>query len=150
MFLNHPVSLRIIIFIQVIIIALICGLISNKFWFSYILFLVIIGGLLILFLYITNVASNEKFKPSKYVKILLILFSLTIIPLLILDKFYRFSVNSLWFLEYNNQLIETILIKFYNYPSIKIIIIIIIFLILTIIIAVKITNIKKGALRQKY
>ena len=33
-------------------------------WFSYILFIIIIGGILVLFVYITRQASNEVFSPS--------------------------------------------------------------------------------------
>ena len=34
------------------------------FWCSYILFIIIIGGILVLFMYITRLASNEIFSPS--------------------------------------------------------------------------------------
>ena len=37
---------------------------DRRFWFSYILFIIIIGGVLVLFLYITRLASNEIFSPS--------------------------------------------------------------------------------------
>ena len=33
-------------------------------WFSYILFIIIIGGILVLFIYITRLASNEILSPS--------------------------------------------------------------------------------------
>lgn len=143
-------SLRITIFIQTILISILCGIISNLFWFSYILFLVIIGGLLVLFLYITNVASNEKFKPSKTISLIILTIIITIIWSLYTDKFIYYYKTSIWFNYFNKPSLETILIKFFNIPSNYIIIIIIIFLLLTIIITVKVTNIKKGALRQKY
>ena len=37
---------------------------DRRFWCSYILFIIIIGGLLVLFTYITRLASNEIFSPS--------------------------------------------------------------------------------------
>jgi hypothetical protein len=37
---------------------------DTKFWFSYILFIIIIGGILVLFIYITRLASNEIFISS--------------------------------------------------------------------------------------
>ena len=37
---------------------------DRRFWFSYILFTIIIGGTLVLFIYITRLASNEIFQPS--------------------------------------------------------------------------------------
>ena len=38
--------------------------IRKLFWVSYILFIIIIGGILVLFIYITRLASNEIFSPS--------------------------------------------------------------------------------------
>jgi hypothetical protein len=38
---------------------------DRRFWCSYILFIIIIGGILVLFIYITRLASNEIFSPSK-------------------------------------------------------------------------------------
>jgi len=39
---------------------------DRRFWVSYILFIIIIGGILVLFIYvyITRLASNEIFSPS--------------------------------------------------------------------------------------
>jgi len=37
---------------------------DRRFWCSYILFIIIIGGILVLFIYITRLASNEIFSPS--------------------------------------------------------------------------------------
>nr|AXS65558.1 NADH dehydrogenase subunit 6 [Curculionoidea sp. 23 KM-2017] len=63
-FLSHPLSISIILFLQTILISLITGKLNNNFWFSYILFLILIGGLMILFIYMTSIASNEKFQFS--------------------------------------------------------------------------------------
>jgi len=38
---------------------------DRRFWVSYILFIIITGGILILFLHITRLTSNEIFSPSK-------------------------------------------------------------------------------------
>jgi len=37
---------------------------DKRFWVSYILFIIIIGGILVLFIYISRLASNEIFSPS--------------------------------------------------------------------------------------
>ena len=44
--------------IQTILVSIISGLITKTFWFSYILFLVFLGGILVLFIYVTSLASN--------------------------------------------------------------------------------------------
>jgi hypothetical protein len=37
---------------------------DRRFWFSYILFIIIIGKILVLFIYITRLATNAIFFPS--------------------------------------------------------------------------------------
>ena len=37
---------------------------ATRFWVSYILFIIIIGGILVLFMYITRLTSNDIFSPS--------------------------------------------------------------------------------------
>jgi len=54
------------------IICLIRGTIYRRFWFSYILFIIIIGGMLVLFIYITRLASNEIFSPSNKTLIIIL------------------------------------------------------------------------------
>jgi hypothetical protein len=43
--------------------------ILRRFWVSYILFIIIIGGILVLFVYITRLASNEIFSSWNKIKI---------------------------------------------------------------------------------
>lgn len=103
-----------------------------------------------MFLYITNVASNEKFKPSK------LIFLTTIIPIIFIinyyniDNFFYYSKISIWYNFLTNKNLELILVKYYTYPLNITLLIIMIYLLITIIMSVKITNLKKGALRQKY
>lgn len=98
----------------------------------------------------TNVASNEKFKPSK------IIFFTALIPIsftvyyIFIDNFFFYNKISIWNNFLSNKRLELILIKYYSYPLNLIILLVIILLIITIIISVKITILKKGALRQKY
>lgn len=124
------------------------GYFNYNFWYSYLLFIIIIGGILVLFAYITRVASNEKFSIS--IKIIIII--RPIIPLtfiiIILDSYFRNLNNLNW--ESLEQLIsfKLSLNKFINYPFNIIIFFLIIYLLITLIAVVKITNINKGPLRQ--
>nr|AML26627.1 NADH dehydrogenase subunit 6 [Platypodinae sp. BMNH 1274715] len=59
--LNHPMLLMITLLIQTTLISLSMGMLYPTFWFSYMMFLILIGSILILFTYMTSVASNEKF-----------------------------------------------------------------------------------------
>nr|ARH53958.1 NADH dehydrogenase subunit 6 [Nacerdes carniolica] len=146
--LTHPISLGMILLIQTILISMITGNFSLNFWFSYILFLIMIGGMLILFIYMTSIASNEKFKFKP------LLFTLMIIPLI------SFLLPTEFLININNQnteilmfnfipLITKSMTKFINFQSNFMLIFLIIYLFLTLIATVKITNFKTGPLRQK-
>lgn len=149
---THPLSIGFTLLIQAILIAIITGIISHNFWFSYILFIIIIGGILVLFIYITRVASNEKFLYSNKLAIIISVFLLSIIAIQIIDSFfnYQISINTDTLKTDINPLFQLSLNKYINLPSNWIIISIIVYLLVTLIAVVKITNITYGPLRQKF
>jgi hypothetical protein len=59
--LSHPVGLGLTLILHTLLIRGATGLAAGNFWFSYVLFLVFLGGVLVLFIYMTRLASNEKF-----------------------------------------------------------------------------------------
>nr|AMW68031.1 NADH dehydrogenase subunit 6 [Drepanepteryx phalaenoides] len=148
---NHPLSMGIIVILQTLIIALLCGWISYSYWFSYILFLTMIGGMLILFIYMTSLASNEmfKFKINFFIKNL-ILMILGMTFMFYYDNFFC-NFKNFETMMFNNMENENLinLLKLYNNPTMNITILLINYLFLTLIIVVKITNINYGPLRQK-
>nr|YP_010989192.1 NADH dehydrogenase subunit 6 [Forcipomyia pulchrithorax]WOR86774.1 NADH dehydrogenase subunit 6 [Forcipomyia pulchrithorax] len=152
---NHPMSMGIILLFQTLTTCLMTGIMSKSFWFSYILFLVFIGGMLILFMYMSSLASNEKlnFSLSPLIKFLMIL-NLTIFFMIFTDKFYtlNYFMNE-EMINYASPLINEnslSLSKMYNYPNNYTIILLVIYLLLTLVMAVKITNLFTGPLRPKF
>nr|QOL00852.1 NADH dehydrogenase subunit 6 [Phyllomimus sinicus] len=155
---KHPLSLTIIIICQTLIMSMCLSLLTKTFWMSYILFLVFLGGMLVLFLYITSLAPNEKFSAPKLPLIIMIIISLymcMLISLSFMDPMYsnmlnsntdmnQFS-NSTTVLSSTNQI--SMLMKLYNTPSSILTIMLIMYLLLTLIIIVKITNMPMGPLR---
>nr|QVM79306.1 NADH dehydrogenase subunit 6 [Teledapalpus zolotichini] len=152
MFLNHPLSFGLILLIQTILLALTSGMMNFNFWFSYILFLIMIGGMLILFIYMTSIASNEKFIFSfKLFMVFMFLMMIMMLINLIDYYFFNFNLNTYEiqnqnFINYNKFSLN----KYINKPSNLIFFSMIIYLLITLILVVKITNIKFGPLRQKY
>nr|QRW36238.1 NADH dehydrogenase subunit 6 [Deronectes angusi] len=158
MFINHPMSMGMILMIQTILISMITGFFSLSMWFSFILFLIMIGGMLILFMYMTSIASNEKFSFSLNMFILfLIFFFITFFLLLNLDM----SMINLLFKTTNSMEMINKMISFknenmyslnslYNKPLYMITIMLINYLLLTLIATVKITKFNYGPLRQKF
>nr|APX39480.1 NADH dehydrogenase subunit 6 [Chrysolina polita] len=152
MFLTHPMSLGLILLIQTILVSLLTGLMNFNFWFSYILFLIMIGGMLILFLYMTSVASNEKFNFS-YKLLYLIFFYINLIILLMFSDQFNYSLfmniidmtNQNYIKNYN-----LMMNKYMNFPNNFIIYMMMIYLFFTLIMVMKITSFCYGPLRQKF
>nr|YP_010191525.1 NADH dehydrogenase subunit 6 [Puliciphora borinquenensis]QZL38260.1 NADH dehydrogenase subunit 6 [Puliciphora borinquenensis] len=142
--LSHPLTMGLILLSQTLTITLITGLINESFWFSYTLFLVFIGGMLILFIYVTTLASNEMFSFSSI--------NLSIIPMMfLLTSFYlltNWNTPSLLPKQaiYNEMFMN--LNNLFNFPENFISLMLIIYLFITLIAAVKITNISYGTMRQ--
>nr|ALO77262.1 NADH deshydrogenase subunit 6 [Mikadonius gracilis] len=148
--LTHPMSMGLILLIQTTIISLLTGYFNMNFWYSYIIFLIMIGGMLIIFIYMTSVASNEKFNFSfKYMYIIFIsMLMFTIIYNLILFKMnINFLNNEM--LNFNKILLINIpMNKYINFPTNIILLWMITYLFIALIATIKISNINYGPLRQ--
>nr|YP_009503494.1 NADH dehydrogenase subunit 6 [Soliperla sp. ZTC-2018]AXB38840.1 NADH dehydrogenase subunit 6 [Soliperla sp. ZTC-2018] len=153
---SHPLAMGLMLLLQTATICLLTGFMTQSYWFSYILFLVFLGGLLVLFIYVTSLASNEMFSFSSYSLLS------TLTPLLILITFIVLTDPMPWLNNIMNSeilptsiyLIEqeeasSSLIKLYNQPTSMITLILVLYLFLTLIAVVKITSIFQGPLRQK-
>nr|YP_010309845.1 NADH dehydrogenase subunit 6 [Mocis ancilla]UMR54959.1 NADH dehydrogenase subunit 6 [Mocis ancilla] len=158
MFMNNPLSMGLMILMQTLLVCMLSGMLIKTYWFSYILFLTFLGGLLVLFIYVSSIASNELFKPSFNMKIMLYLCLFFIIPIqfFFFNKLYwmNFSFNS----DMNNLISLSLFInnenkinlsKLYNNQTFMIMLMLIIYLFITLIAVVKITNIFYGPLRSK-
>nr|YP_010728551.1 NADH dehydrogenase subunit 6 [Helota thoracica]WEA76637.1 NADH dehydrogenase subunit 6 [Helota thoracica] len=149
LFLNHPLSFGLVLLIESILISLSTGLMYYNFWFSYILFLIMVGGMLILFIYMTSIASNEKFKFSMKI-LLFIMVSLMIILMinLMLDQLFSYYMKMM---NQNSFFINNFsMSKFINFPNNMILFTIINYLLLTLVAVVKISKIEYGPLRQMF
>nr|YP_010531752.1 NADH dehydrogenase subunit 6 [Anopheles pretoriensis]UXX18957.1 NADH dehydrogenase subunit 6 [Anopheles pretoriensis] len=151
---KHPLSMGLMLLIQTFLTCLITGIYVQSFWFSYILFLIFLGGMLILFIYVTSLSSNEMFTMS----FKLTLFSVTMLFImmtifLLMDKtmLEQFIMN----MEMNKMSLEINLInenilslnKMYNFPTNLITLLLINYLFLTLLVTVKITKKFYGPLR---
>nr|QIT03242.1 NADH dehydrogenase subunit 6 [Sarcophaga pterygota] len=153
---KHPLAMGLTLLIQTTLICLTSGLITKTFWFSYILFLVFLGGMLVLFIYVTSLASNEMFSLSIKLMITTItMFLLSISILLIMDKnilmqYANTEMKSI--IDMNSYIMENSmsLIKLYNYPTNLLTIMLMNYLLITLIAVVKITKLFKGPLRPMF
>uniref|UniRef100_A0AAU7BAE7 NADH-ubiquinone oxidoreductase chain 6 n=1 Tax=Ischyroplectron isolatum TaxID=3073460 RepID=A0AAU7BAE7_9ORTH len=152
---SHPMMMMFTIILQTLMICLLTGLISQSFWFSYILFLVFLGGMLVLFIYITSLASNEMFNiQAKH--FIIFIFPLILLMFFLIDPFMLMPISTnndmSTFIENNIYIYSEMnfsLNKLFNESTNIITLMLVLYLFLTLIMVVKITNIFQGPLRQK-
>nr|AII02564.1 NADH dehydrogenase subunit 6 [Emmelina monodactyla] len=158
LFLNHPLAMGLTILLQTLLLCLTLGMLMKTYWFSYILFLTFLGGLLVLFIYVSSIASNELFKPSMNLNILFL------IILMMNMTFIFFMKNNMNWMNFylNNEMMnfkemmffnnenKFSLSKLYNSQTFILMIMLIIYLFITLIVVVKITNIFYGSLRSSF
>lgn len=112
------------------------------------------GGILVLFIYVTSLASNEIFSFSMKILTTCIIFLFIVFVItFIIDKIIISPLTiNIEIINLNNLNLfikeDTLnLNKLYNYPTNLITLLLINYLFLTLIVIVKITNIFKGPLR---
>nr|YP_010710181.1 NADH dehydrogenase subunit 6 [Narosa fulgens]WCS41481.1 NADH dehydrogenase subunit 6 [Narosa fulgens] len=158
-FISHPLSMGLFILMQTLMTCLLSGMLIETYWFSYILFLIFLGGLLVLFIYVSSIASNELFKISIKNKFFLLISSMFIIFFVILLKnnlsWMNFFMNSEIFNYFNHFIFinnENMinLSKLYNNHTFFLMMILIIYLFITLVAVIKITNIFYGPLRSNF
>nr|WDE73851.1 NADH dehydrogenase subunit 6 [Lophosia sp.] len=153
---KHPLAMGLMILIQTTLISLMSGIITKSFWFSYILFLIFLGGMLVMFIYVTSIASNEMFTLSiKLTLISIAILIMLMITIYNLDKSLSALFKPLEMLSItitNQYMMENSLSlnKLYNFPTNFLTIMLMIYLLITLIASVKITKLFKGPLRPSF
>lgn len=130
------------ILIQRINLSMIIWINNKTAWFSFLLFLIFLGGLIVLFIYITRLASNEKFQPnwqehlfSSAPLLIIVIFIVTINPSILNKSIKIINTSTLIQLNFSFSLIIPIRL-------------VIIYLLITLIVVVKISSKIQGPLRS--
>nr|YP_009162802.1 NADH dehydrogenase subunit 6 [Operophtera brumata]AJW60231.1 NADH dehydrogenase subunit 6 [Operophtera brumata] len=158
MFLSHPLSMGLMILTQTLLMCLLSGMLIKTYWFSYILFLTFLGGLLVLFIYVSSIASNEMF--SMINNNMKMFFIFTFMFFIMMQFMYFNNLN--WMnlsnnLADNNNFFDMYFFnnenkininKLYNSHNFMLMMMMVIYLFITLIAVVKITNIFYGPLRS--
>lgn len=149
--LNHPLALGIALICQTTLICFISRILSYSPWFAYILWIIFLGATLVLFIYVTSLASNETFKLSSLFPLPIIIIIIITPFILLIDsilfpiKYMSRSMYSYYSLSSANPIIRISII--YNINSFTTIFIIL-YLLLTLLIVVKISRTFLGPLRS--
>lgn len=149
----HPIIIIITLLTYSFIICLNISTWKSNYIYSIILFLIIISGILIIFLYFSRLISNEQniLKFNKF------LFRSFFLNLLILFRFIYYNSN-IYIFKYNFSETETILklnkiyfqniINLYEYPINNLTIRSIIYLLISLFTIIKICSLKSISLRK--
>lgn len=133
---NNPIIITLIIILIALITALIfCAEISS--WYSFLLFLIYVGGILVIFAYFTATSPNQYNKRRKKTFI--------IIPFTFITLILRILTLNKFIVSINRQSSQLIII--FTNPNIYTLIIITLILLITIVIVVKLSSRSKGPLR---
>nr|YP_009351375.1 NADH dehydrogenase subunit 6 [Foraminitermes rhinoceros]AQP29424.1 NADH dehydrogenase subunit 6 [Foraminitermes rhinoceros] len=142
---KHPLAMGMMLLLQTTMVCLISGTMYSSFWFSYILFMIMIGGMLVLFMYMTSLASNEMFSPSN--KMMLI----ATIAVPIMSYAMPPTTNNKEMNMHNTMMTEEITMTtttMYNQMMGTMTTMLVMYMLLTLIVVVNIINVSKGPLRH--
>nr|URX52796.1 NADH dehydrogenase subunit 6 [Cryptotermes cymatofrons] len=142
---NHPLAMGMMLLMQTMLMCLISGLMHQSFWFQYILFMIFIGGMLVLFIYVASLASNEMFSLST--KMMMMSIGVMMTSMMIKNWTMPNSSDSTTHSTMSNE-ISLMTEKLYNQPSGTLTILMVLYLLMTLVVVVKITNVSLGPLRQ--
>uniref|UniRef100_A0AAU7VB97 NADH-ubiquinone oxidoreductase chain 6 n=1 Tax=Stenopsocus wangi TaxID=3074950 RepID=A0AAU7VB97_9NEOP len=149
-YLENPLTLGLILICQTLALTFFLGSLMKSFWFLYLLILIFIGGMLVLFIYVTSIFPNEKFNINNNNFFNIILFmTLLMIILLIYNNFFNLTLSF-------DSVENFILINKFMLPSVKmfsfntsmLFIFMVNYLFYCMIVVIKITNFFSGPLRK--
>nr|YP_009351531.1 NADH dehydrogenase subunit 6 [Furculitermes longilabius]AQP29831.1 NADH dehydrogenase subunit 6 [Furculitermes longilabius] len=142
---KHPLAMGLMLLMQTTMVCLISGTMYKSFWFSYILFMIMIGGMLVLFMYMTSLASNEMFSPSN--KMMMV----TLLTLPALMYIMPATANSKEMNAHETMMeseITTTTTVMYNQTMGIMTTLLVLYMLLTLIVVVNIINVSSGPLRH--
>nr|YP_010268810.1 NADH dehydrogenase subunit 6 [Haloveloides papuensis]UIG88138.1 NADH dehydrogenase subunit 6 [Haloveloides papuensis] len=142
---NHPLSLGLIIIIQTTLLSLMMNMMMKYPWYAYVLILTMLGGMLILFMYMASIASNEIMKFSTKILIIMII-SIMIIFFLMKNENIMLNYQNMMMLD-NQQNMS--LMKLFNNKSSMLTIIMALYLLMTMIYVIFLINMFEGPMRKK-
>nr|WNL54004.1 NADH dehydrogenase subunit 6 [Microcerotermes aff. sikorae] len=141
---KHPLAMGLMLLIQTTMVCLISGTMYKSFWFSYILFMIMIGGMLVLFMYMTSLASNEMFSPSN--KMMMMFTTLPVLMYMMPTVTNNKEMCSHDTMTENEIMTTTTVM--YNQMMGIMTTLLVLYMLLTLIVVVNIINVYSGPLRH--
>nr|AKM70076.1 NADH dehydrogenase subunit 6 [Myzus persicae] len=143
---KSPISSNLIILIQTMTLTMMINLINKTAWISFMIFILYIGGLMIIFLYISSIAFNELNINKNYKNMI---FKLIIIFFMLM--YFKMSLN-MENMNYENKFMfedNFYLLNMFMMPNNLMIYMIMFILFFMLILIIWMLKINKGPIRQK-
>nr|QGQ56386.1 NADH dehydrogenase subunit 6 [Brachystomella parvula] len=144
LFIESPILLMVLIITQTFLVCVMIKATSNLSWISFILFLVFVGGLLVLFIYIVSLTPNTQFMINK---LNFFIISTTLLVITLISTLF-FSVLAIQKLKFLNMTNYFLLSKLYSYPSIWMTFMAMTYLLLVLIVVVYIILMERSSLKS--
>nr|WPW46811.1 NADH dehydrogenase subunit 6 [Halobates micans] len=145
MVLKHPLSMGFNLILITFLSSITMSIWMKYTWYSYILVLVMLGGMLVLFMYMASIASNEIMK-----------FSFKTLIMMIISMIVSMALLKEEIMSYGSTMIQTMdgqqnmsMMKLFNTQSSIITIMMALYLLMTMIYVIFITNTFEGPMRKK-
>nr|YP_010478213.1 NADH dehydrogenase subunit 6 [Nesophrosyne ogradyi]UVI59657.1 NADH dehydrogenase subunit 6 [Nesophrosyne ogradyi] len=143
MMLKTPMSMGVMLLILTAVSTFLMTNILTTAWIPMIMFLMLIGGLLILFMYMSSIVPNEKFTTNILMVIIPTLVFIMPLESMMVESLMNESLMS-------SMLTDNIsMIKIYNKKTFMITLFMFMYLLMSMIVVTKIVKIFKGPLRSK-
>nr|UGN61378.1 NADH dehydrogenase subunit 6 [Typhlocybinae gen. 1 sp. 2 BY-2021a] len=139
---KNPMALGATLLMQTTLIVMMMNKMLNSSWFAMITFMMMIGGLLIMFMYMSSIASNEKFMININMTLMIIIMLTVQDELMIINQ-----MNEDQEMMKPNEM-NFSMTKIYNNKSMMLTIMLALYLLLTMISITKIVKHNKGPLRK--
>nr|AXI98529.1 NADH dehydrogenase subunit 6 [Pseudoniphargus brevipedunculatus] len=143
-----PLFLSLLIILQTITLAIIINMVTMTSWFSFMLVMIYLSGMMVIFIYVSSMASNELFFPNNY---LLAPLFITFAVAIALTSTYVSDSPS----DYTNEQTLTLTkitifktMKMYSKPLFIMTILLILYLLLAMIMVSKNSSFSHGPLRS--
>nr|YP_009115134.1 NADH dehydrogenase subunit 6 [Termes hospes]AIZ68320.1 NADH dehydrogenase subunit 6 [Termes hospes] len=148
---KHPMAMGLMLLMQTTLVCLISGTMYSSFWFSYILFMIMIGGMLVLFMYnnktsikrnILTIKQNTSGSSSGLGLIMMMPITMYLMPTTTNNK--EMSMHETMM---ENEITTTTTVM-YNQTMGIMTMLLVLYMLLTLIVVVNIINVSKGPLRH--
>nr|YP_010586131.1 NADH dehydrogenase subunit 6 [Diplectrona hexapetala (nom. nud.)]UZZ43867.1 NADH dehydrogenase subunit 6 [Diplectrona hexapetala (nom. nud.)] len=148
----NPLSMGFMVILQCLLTCLVLNSTVKVYWISYIFYLIMLGGLLILFMYMCSASSNEVIKPNLTSLLSTLMFVLlTLLMAKMIFSNWSIMKETLQFkslVENLNTDNSTIISKIYNNSSMMVSWMLISYLLISLIVVATLTNFNKSPLRS--